>query len=408
LGFGIWILGFLSLLFIARIAYFDRFESPFHHTSINSLPNPTSVNFDDQLELIGFDYPRTMVSGGALDLTLYWRARAPLTTDYSTTVQLADRFGNRFGASDSQHPDGVPTSRWARDQYARDRHHLVSLSGTPPGEYHLLVGAYAVAPLSVLQEGAPAGVEYDLGPVTVSRALPQTPGALRLVTFDLADDAVAVGDQLAFTVLWNSGDEPLPPLTARLLLTDSANQTIFSTGLPPAGEDYPTVQWTANELIRFPFSVGLPLDLLGGAAKVSLLLVDASGETRAGGYDLATISVVVPPRSFSIPPMARRVDYDFADSIRLLGYDLSAEGITLYWQSLKPVATRLAVFVHQLDSGGAFVAGHDSAPARPTSSWLVGEVLADVHPISVGDHFEIGLYDPISGKRFGEPFVTAP
>jgi len=89
------------------------------------------------------------------------------------------------------------------------------------------------------------------------------------VKFDLADDAVAVGDQLAFTAVWNSGDEPLPPLTARLLLTDSANQTIFSTDLPPAGEDYPTLQWTANEAIRFPFSVGLPPDLVGGAVVTS-------------------------------------------------------------------------------------------------------------------------------------------
>ncbi len=399
---------FILALLGARIFYFDRFESLFHHTSINSLPNPTAINFDDQLELIGFDHPQTLVSGGALDLTLFWRALAPLTTDYSTTVQLADRFGNRFGASDSQHPNGAPTSRWTLDQYARDSHHLVSLTGTPPGEYHLLVGAYARAPLSVLQEGAPAGVEYDLGQVTVSRALPQTPGVLRLVKFELANDAVAVGDQLAFTVLWNSGNEPLPALTARLLLTDSADQTIFSADLPPAGEDYPTVKWTANELIRFPFSVGLPPDLVGGVAKVSLLLVDASGETRAGGRDLATITVVVPSRSFSIPPMAHRVDYGFADSIRLLGYDLSAEGITLYWQALKPVSTRLTAFVHQLDSGGAFVAGHDNAPARPTTSWLAGEVIADVHPISVGDHFEVGLYDPVTGERFGEPFEAAP
>jgi len=403
---------FIVSLLILRIAYFDRAETPFHYTRLNSLPHPVSVNFEDELELIGFEYPPTLTANNQLLITLYWRALAPPTTDYSTTVQLADRFGNRFGQSDSQHPGRVPTSRWRLDQYARDSHTLLSLTGTPPGNYHLLVTVYADRPLSILQDGAPIGVEYDLGTVTVTRGDPQPPGPLTLVESRLAAASVMVGEQLPFTLLWHSGEEPLPALTAQLLLADSAGREIFSANLPPAGEDYSTDQWTPNELIRYPFNVGLPPELPGGPARVSLSLLDATGAIRAGPFDLGSITIVVPERSFVIPPMARRVDHDFGEVIRLLGYDLNSDSITLYWQSLQPVTEPLTVFVHRLDENGAFVAGHDSTPARATTSWLPGEVIADEHPISVGDHFEVGLYDLRTGERVGEifveKFVTSP
>jgi len=399
---------FVIILLLTRILYFDRVETPFHHTNLNNLPNPVSVNFDDQLELIGFEYAPTLTSNNQLPITLYWRALAPLTIDYSVTVQLADRFGNRFGLSDSQHPGRVPTSRWALDQYARDTHPLVSLPGTPPGHYRLLTTVYSAHPLSILQDTAPIGVEYEIGVVTVTRAEAQPPGLLRLAGHELASDTVTAGDQLAFTLVWNSGEKPLSALTARLGLTDSAGVTLFSADLPPAGEDYPTTQWTPNELVRFPFNVGLPPSLPGGPARVSLTLVGGAGAVAAGPFDLGTITLVVPERSFVIPPMAHRVDHDFGGAIRLLGYDLTPDSITLYWQSLKPVDERLTVFVHALDASGAFVAGHDAAPTRPTTGWLPGEVIVDAHPIVVGNDFEVGLYDPISGERFGETFVTRP
>ena len=395
-------------LLLSRILVFDRLETPFHHTNLDSLPNPLSVNFDNQLELIGFEYAPTVTSNNQLPITLYWRALAPLTTDYSTTVQLADRFGNRFGQSDSQHPGRVPTSRWALDQYARDTHPLVSLPGTPPGDYRLLVTVYADHPLSILQDNAPAGVEYDLGPVTITRSEAQPPGPLTLVAVEMAARTVSVGDALSFTMLLDSGNDPIPGLAVTLTLADSNDQPFFSASLPPAGPDYPSGQWAPNELIRYPHSVGLPSDLPGGQARVRLAFVDGQGTVAAGPFDLGEITITVPERSFVIPPMTTRVDHDFDESIRLLGYDLSSDSITLYWQSLQPVDTRLTAFVHALDANGAFVAGHDAAPARPTTGWLSGEVITDVHSIAVGERFEVGLYDPITGERFGETFVTRP
>jgi hypothetical protein len=106
--------------------------------------------------------------------------------------------------------------------------------------------------------------------------------------------------------------------------------------------------------------------------------------------------------------MTHSARHDYGDAIRLLGYDLAPDAISLYWQSLRVVAVPLTVFVHRFDPNGPFVAGHDAPPPRPTTSWLPGEVLTDVHPIAVGDYFQVGLYDPVTGERFGEPFVVCP
>jgi 6-pyruvoyl-tetrahydropterin synthase related domain len=401
-------LGGLGLILLfARIGYFDRTETAFHHT--NAIPNPTSVNFSDQLELIGYAYEPTVPASESVPVTLYWRASQALTTDYSVSVQLADKLGNRFGQADSQHPNGVPTSRWGQDQYARDVHNLAALEGTPPGMYQLLVTAYAKnGPLSILTDGAPSGIDTVLGEVQVGAPAPGKTGPLTLTSFEVVNKTVAVGDQLALTAVWFSGNAPLPDLNASLSLVDDAGKTIFTQALPPAGPDYPTPQWVRDTAIRYPLSITLPPDLPGGTVHLRLGLTTASGEVAAGPFELGALTITVPERTFEIPPMQVRTDHDFAGTIRLLGYEVKADSITLYWQALKTVSQRLTVFVHTLNGNGSVNTGNDAQPVRPTTGWLAGEVIVDRHPLAVGAHFEVGLYDPITHDRFGETFVTSP
>ncbi|MCP4415859.1 MAG: hypothetical protein GY805_04505, partial [Chloroflexi bacterium] len=54
-------------------------------------PNPTAVNFDNELELVGYELaPRQAAAGETVNLTLFWRAKRPLTTDYTIFVQVVD------------------------------------------------------------------------------------------------------------------------------------------------------------------------------------------------------------------------------------------------------------------------------------------------------------------------------
>jgi hypothetical protein len=54
--------------------------------------NPTLVNFENEVELVGFALnPRQVAAGDTVDLTLYWRAKRPLSIDYTLFVQVVDK-----------------------------------------------------------------------------------------------------------------------------------------------------------------------------------------------------------------------------------------------------------------------------------------------------------------------------
>jgi len=409
-----WTILFVGL-FGVRAFLIDRIENIFWRTELNDIPHPLSVNFDGELELMGFNFPNgnEFLSGDAFTLTLYWRALHPLDVSYSTSVHLVDAYGNRFGQSDNYYPTGRPTTLWGIDKYARDVHTIESLTGVPPGEYRLLVSVYNLGNdgstfLNIRQGESPVGIEYDLGAVIVNRAWPQFRGPLRLVEGRLTVRDVTVGDYLPLTVLWNSGNSPLSRLTAQLSLTSPDGHSLWAIDLPPARPDYPTDQWTRNELVRSPLTVTLPPDLPVGPARVQIQLLNGDRSPASDVYDLGDINITVPERSFAIPPMEYIVNYDFNETIRLLGYTATADSTILYWQSLKVAPRPLTVFIHRFGNDGAFIAGHDSPPPRITTSWLPGEVLTDVHSIISGDNFEVGLYDPATGERFGEPFLVRP
>ena len=107
----------------------------------------------------------------------------------------------------------------------------------------------------------------------------------------------------------------------------------------------------------------------------------------------------------------------FTDQIDLLGYNLSdrqlASGesldLTLFWSPRGRPTHDYTVFVHLLDSSGQLRGQADSPPMAgkyPTSVWDAGEVIADLHTLSLapdlpaGEYkIAIGLYDPETGQR---------
>jgi len=121
--------------------------------------------------------------------------------------------------------------------------------------------------------------------------------------------------------------------------------------------------------------------------------------------------------------IASPLETDFGDGVRLLGYNLEAEGLqpsgtvylTLYWQAQQPVEHRYKVFTHLLGEvfnarSSNFLWGQqDNEPVngtRPTSTWRTGEVIVDSYAILLEQQaptgrytIEIGLYDPATGER---------
>jgi hypothetical protein len=128
----------------------------------------------------------------------------------------------------------------------------------------------------------------------------------------------------------------------------------------------------------------------------------------------------LPPRlpEARLPADLRRLDWQLGDRIRLLGYRLTEERVrpgealevTLYWQTITPVARDYSVFVHLLGPEQQPWGSVDSFPGLgnyPTRAWRPGEVIVDRYRLQVAPMagapslawLEAGLYDYTSGER---------
>ena len=105
-------------------------------------PNSMQVNFGDRVELLGYEMsPRSILPGEAITVTLYWRATAPFTEDYSVFLN-ALRPTQRISAQDSSKPlrDTFSTKNWPAGQVITDVRVLQFPPTAKPGELDVEVG----------------------------------------------------------------------------------------------------------------------------------------------------------------------------------------------------------------------------------------------------------------------------
>jgi hypothetical protein len=122
----------------------------------------------------------------------------------------------------------------------------------------------------------------------------------------------------------------------------------------------------------------------------------------------------------------RPLDARFGEAVALEGYawqvDPEAVEVTLRWSADAPLDRDYAIFVHLVDpeDGDRLLAQGDAPPLGgrwPTSLWLPGLVLDDLHTIALPAelagsrssgpprtyHLLVGLYDPVTGDRLTLP-----
>ncbi len=105
------------------------------------VPNPTLVNFENELELVGFELnPRQVAAGETVDLTLYWRAKRPLTTDYTLFAQVVDADTTRWASQDL----GQSTSGWTEGELQTVQMSLSLNPDTPGKVYPIIIGLYTM------------------------------------------------------------------------------------------------------------------------------------------------------------------------------------------------------------------------------------------------------------------------
>jgi hypothetical protein len=82
------------------------------------------------------------VESGAVNVTLFWRARSPQTQNLTVFTQLLDVNGERVAGHDSVPQNGAaPTTTWPVDTIQVDAHRIPT-AGLPAGDYTLITGLY--------------------------------------------------------------------------------------------------------------------------------------------------------------------------------------------------------------------------------------------------------------------------
>jgi hypothetical protein len=85
--------------------------------------------------------------------------------------------------------------------------------------------------------------------------------------------------------------------------------------------------------------------------------------------------------------------------------------VTLTWRAQAAVAQDYKVFVHLMDSNGHLAAQHDAEPDRwgyPTSQWVPGALVRDVHPLSIPPDILPGTYYIQTGMYLEETLERLP
>lgn len=102
-------------------------------------PNPTQINFGEELELVGHELePRLLRPGQSLNLTLYWRPLHHLEIDYTVFAQIVGPDTTRWASADL----APVTSQWPAGTIQRQTISLSLQETTPAGVYPLIIGLY--------------------------------------------------------------------------------------------------------------------------------------------------------------------------------------------------------------------------------------------------------------------------
>ncbi len=428
----------LVALFVFKTLIVDRVETPFNYTRFNGqfvsgLTHSANANFNNTLVFLGAELPAQAPSNGTLNATLYWRAAQTLNADYSVSLQLVDANGVIVGQSDHQHPANTPTRNWDETKYARDVHELKIYPATPPGEYALRVSVYPYGasdkPQALVNA---AGVQAEAGRVQVTRPQtainvqdvqphsPITASASKdvlLLGYDAPTSPARPGDRVPIVLYWQAKNQPLTEDRFSFVLTPPNDAAVVLVDAPLV-QGWATTQWQRGDIWRAPHTLRVPAQFASGQYR---LAVQVDG---AAPVELGLLTVNAPEHAMVAPAVATPQAATFGEVAELIGFDAAPAAkpgqpfeVRLVWKASvgrDGTLTPYKVFVHLLNAEGNLVAGDDAAPAqwqRPTTGWVSGEYISDVHVLNLsadllaGNYtLQVGLYeDGGSGARLGEP-----
>ncbi|MBN2006269.1 MAG: glycosyltransferase family 39 protein [Anaerolineae bacterium] len=228
-----------------------------------------------------------------------------------------------------------------------------------------------------------------------------------------AGGSLRSGDTLALTLYWEATQTAQPRYQTWMHLTSlDPMQRIAGDDAWLGGTLYPADFWRRGDRVRQTHRLELPEQVPFGLYWIRLGLSDDQG-TRippiAGGDQVTLGPWRVRPTRAVAP--AYLLDCFLGEAVLLRGYDVSLGEslvVTLTWQARSVPANDYTVFVHWVDETGVSLSQHDGIPSGdryPTTWWLPGDVVPDVHrlplptPLPEEARLEVGMYLPTTGDR---------
>ncbi len=281
--------------------------------------HPMSVNLGDAVHLLGYNLlTEEVLPGDILQLTLFWEALAPITERYKVFTHVVDAHGHLVGQRDAEPGGGAMiTTIWVQGEQIVDNYGLPILPATPPGEYTIQTGMYALTDgrrLRVVQNGQgladhvvlqtvrvlPAKVPPPLSVLEMHKRLDARFGDVVLLGHQLTklgyehqpDAPIHPGDILHLTLFWQANRRPDEDIRLTFTLQDRDGTALQARDARPTEGQYPAQQWRSGEIVRDQHNWPLRADLKPGRYAIYLLVRSLPSDDVVGERILvATVAV---------------------------------------------------------------------------------------------------------------------
>jgi 4-amino-4-deoxy-L-arabinose transferase-like glycosyltransferase len=397
-----------------------------------------SADFAGVARLVDADVPTLLQAGQPSSPAFFWRLEQPPSEPLKFFVHLIDSSGQGWTQYDEE---VYPTSEWRPGQTLIVRYPLNIPSTVPLGTYAIEAGlerANGAALTATNAAGQASGTIWRSPPITMVRAV-QPPdvaslrigrpmdvtfgSAIRLVGASAPAGPVQDGDSITLTLYWQVAAAAPAALNTVIQEVDSGGKVVGQAIRPPTDGVWPSRDWKAGDVVVDRQRLVIPAGLPSGSLTLTVGLRDGPEHALlpavqpAAQVPIGTVSVQARSRPTMAVTIGHPQPVTFANSIRLLGFDLDPTTarpgetlhLRLYWQTDQTVDRSWTVFTHLLDDHDQIHAQQDGVPGsaqRPTTTWAPGETIVDAHDLVVqpgtppgAERLEIGLYDAATGER---------
>ncbi len=239
-------------------------------------------------------------------------------------------------------------------------------------------------------------------------------GVARVLGYQVTPRAVTPDGVVEVTVYWQALARPDQNYVVFIHLLSQVGTMVAQRDTHPGLGRYPTTAWEPGVIFADTYRLHIPKTAYTPDdcyVQVGLYLPDGPRLTTPDGRDalrLTDVEIQLRPGELSNP-----INANFDDQAALVGYTLDPRvtqpgetiRLTLYWQASAPIETDYRIFAQVLGVENQVWANSDILPKTPTSRWQPGQIIEDVHDLTVGlttppDFYDIvvGVYEP-GGRR---------